>query len=463
VRRAAYVDAPLRIEPGRTELEPNGVNRFLPLPEFRQPYFVWRDETVVEQGGNSGIGSDLQMNVGASLPLAYAPYVLSPFAMGQGGRWIDNNGAVQFVSSYWNDARNYQLSAPSTADPYTGGLIGNVALPLLADFWTLLDSAELPAGEGYFAFGSNGWQTALTITSDPRPRFRVFSAGRPAAAPQGQLAMGPSNAGWTNAVGGWGPNPNAPNGPWIPVPGPPPALPIFGSLPDIKGDNTFYWVMIDVLKRQSVVTNGFVDLYNPHRMPEDFDDARLGPFFLQNGNAAPPAGVLPSLAYEFDPPLSRLPAGATITPQFRGAGAVDPSPWYWQRWMSTPTGLFPGASANNPGFDAAARQQLRPTAANFPLDPFKAGDAHLRKWDTRGGRNTWTYLYNRTVTSYVEDPTRLMDPAFTLQFQGPNELFRPADVRYVNWRFLMGNNADADPPVSPSIETFALSYRFQAQ
>jgi hypothetical protein len=90
----------------------------------------------------------------------------------------------------------------------------------------------------------------------------------------------------------------------------------------------------------------------------------------------------------------------------------------------------------------------------------------MRKWDTRtvpGGtqaRNWWTYLYNRTVTSYVEDPNQVVDPGFTAQFAGPNESFVPRDVRYFNWRFVTGNNADANPPVAPTIETFALSYRF---
>jgi hypothetical protein len=106
---------------------------------------------------------------------------------------------------------------------------------------------------------------------------------------------------------------------------------------------------------------------------------------------------------------------------------------------------------------------------NFPLDPYKAGDAHIRKWDTRaipGGasaRNWWTYFYNRTVTTYVEDPNDLMDTSFTTQFQGPNEVFTPRQIRYMNWRFVTSNNTDANPPVSPAIESFSLSYRFQQQ
>ena len=42
-RRAAYIDSPLTIDPSDVVLEVNGVNRFLPLPEFQKPYFVYRD------------------------------------------------------------------------------------------------------------------------------------------------------------------------------------------------------------------------------------------------------------------------------------------------------------------------------------------------------------------------------------------------------------------------------------
>jgi hypothetical protein len=220
--------------------------------------------------------------------------------------------------------------------------------------------------------------------------------------------------------------------------------------------------MLDLLKRQSVITAGFIDLNNPHRVPEGFADPRLGPFYLVNGQSTRPTNVVPSFAYEFDPPLDQLPVGTSVVPQFRGAGVVDGTPWYWDRWMNTTTPLYPA-----PDFTVTARAELKPTAVNFPLDPYKAGDAHIRKWDTRPipgtgtTRNWWTYFYNRTVTRYVDDPNQLMDPNFTIQFKGPNEVFTPNDIRYVNWRLVTSNNADASPPVSPSIETFAMSYRFQ--
>lgn len=435
-RRAAYVDSPLTIDPATVVLEPNQVNRFLPLPAFQKPYFVYRDETVVEQGGNSGSPSDIS---GAT----YAPYIVSPFSMGQGRRWVDRTtpAEVVFVNSYWNDAQNQSLNAG--ADNFTQGLVGNVALPLLADFWTYCDSSELPAGGGYVALGTNGWQVSVTVQSGPQPNFRVLSAGRAAVGTSPPVCRSPSDQAWTTAGGGF----------------------VGGTTqPTASGDNTFYWIMMDVLKRQSVITNGFVDLNNPHRVPEGFADPRLGPFYLAGGVSTMPANVLPTFAYEFDPPLSQLPSGTSLVAQFRGASVVDPTPWYWNAWMSAASPIYPASA-----FDAGMRTQLRPTAANFPLDPYKAGDAHMRKWDTRPipgtstARNWWTYLYNRTVTRYVEDPNQLMSPAFTSQFAGPNEAFTPRDIRYVNWRFVTSNNTDANPPVAPIIETFALSYRFSQQ
>lgn len=434
---AAYVDAPLTVDPSTVVYEINQVNRFLPLPTFQKPYFVFRDERVVEQGNNVGAGSDVA-------PGTLNPYILSPFEQGQGRRWIDLATGVTFVNSFWNDQPNRQIVATSNADNFTGGLVGNVGLPLLADFWAYCDSSELPAGNGYTALGVNGWQVSVTVQSSPTPNFRVVSAGRPPSPSGPAQCIGPGSSQWNTASGGWTPggstNPTA----------------------TANADNTFYWIMMDALKRQSVITNGFLDINNPHRVPEGFSDQRLGPFYLTGGVSTRPNNVSPVFAYEFDPPLSSMPGGTSVTPQFRAAGVVDGSPWYHQKWIATANALFPADP-----FTAAARLQLQPTPDNFPLDPYKAGDAHIRKWDTRPipgsatARNWWTYFYNRTVTGYVSDPNQLVDPSYTLRFAGPNESFTPADVRYVNWRFVTSNNTDADPPVSPAIETFALSYRFQ--
>lgn len=433
-RNATYVDTPMTIDPSDVVFEVNGVNRFLPLPEFQEPFFVFRDETVIEQGGRTASTSGSDIGAGTNMP-----YILTPFEMGQGRHWVDgdngNPGNVTFVNSFWNDGRNRQLTSAGQFDNFTGGLVGNIGLPLLADFWTYCDSSELPAGGGYIALGTNGWQTAVTVQSDPRPAFRALSAGRAATATQGPICRSPGSSQWSQASGGFTPTGGG----------------------TAASDNTFYWMMLDVLKRQTVITNGFIDVYNPHRVPEGFADPRLGPFYLTGGTPNAPAGVLPSFAYEFDPPLSELPSGTSIVPQFRGASIVDPVPWYWDAWIASSTPLF------GTEYDASMRAQLKPDDSNFALDPYKAGDAHMRKWDNRGGRNWWTYLYNKTVTGYVEDPNDLMDPAYTLQFAGPNETFNPGDIRYVNWRFIAANNTTANPPVSPAIETFSLSFRWQQQ
>ena len=54
-----------------------------------------------------------------------------------------------------------------------------------------------------------------------------------------------------------------------------------------------------------------------------------------------------------------------------------------------------------------------------------------------------------------------MNPEFTANFAGSSETFAPNDIRYVNWRFIMLNNVTTTPPIDPSIETFAFSYRFE--
>jgi hypothetical protein len=96
---------------------------------------------------------------------------------------------------------------------------------------------------------------------------------------------------------------------------------------------------------------------------------------------------------------------------------------------------------------------------NFPLDPFKAGDAGLKHMDIRGGRTFWTHPYNRTVTDYTREANELMDDKFTNRFSGSSESFAPADVKYFNWRFIMRNNVAVTPPVSPKLDSFFVSYR----
>jgi len=428
-RQFAFASTPSnwRIEPAAVVYDPTHSNRYLPMPAFRKPYFVYRDETVREQGCTCGLGTDLSA-------AAMLPWLVSPWNNGIGRRFVQVGGLAQPVNGFWNSQNNFAIRAGG-GEALTEGLVGNIALPLLADFLTECDLPNLPAGNGYVAQGYNGWQCAITVQTNAQPNFRVYTAGRPPFPGLGPLCRQPSSS--SSGLGGFSP---------------PPPIGFGGSTPG--GDNTFYWIMIDFLRRASVVTNGFVDLYNPHRVPNGFADSRLGPYFLSpSGTVTLPTDMVPRLSHDIDPPQVLQPAGTTVQVQFRAAGAVDPQPWYWTAWGSS--ALYPSGTA----------AQLQPTASNFPLDPGKAADAHIRKFDDRllngVARNAWTYFYNRNVTSYVTEPNELFDDAFLRTFAGPNEGFTHRDVRYVNWRFLMANNVDAQPPVSPSIATFALAWRFQ--
>ncbi len=119
---------------------------------------------------------------------------------------------------------------------------------------------------------------------------------------------------------------------------------------------------------------------------------------------------------------------------------------------------------------ASGQERIRPDSRCKKLSPrsAQAGDAGIRRFDDRpspltGGaaRNWWTYFYNRTVTTYTADPNTLMEPLFTNSFSGPFESFLPHDVKYFNWRFVLGNNVETTPPISPSIDTFIVTYRFE--
>jgi hypothetical protein len=406
--------------------EPNRVNRFMPLPAFRKPYFTWRDETVLAQGGAAGAGggSDTAHN------RTWAPYIPSPFLFGQ-GRYatLTTMGEVKFNSGFWHNGKNYQMVRTDQDDRNTGGLLGSIALPLLADFEVHPDDENLPLGRGYRASGANGWQIALAVFNFAQPNFRAFSAG--GLGPGGQInRLFPSSTSWRFAHGGY--DLTGGRTPW--------------------GDNSVYWAQIDFLKRRSVATAGFVDLLDPHRMPVDASDPRLGPYVqnLQPDSILPP-NQAPLYVAMMDPPADLQPLGTEVVVEFRGAGIVDQNAWS-TRYQRT---------------DATWRNnnQEPPDAVNFPLDPRKAGDAHIRKFDdrTEGGvaRRFWTYPYTRHMTEYTGDPNELADPTFLNRFAKAGEPFSPRHVRYVNWRFVFGNNVDSQPAASPVIDTFALTYRFE--
>src|SRR5206468_3488079 len=98
-----------------------------------------------------------------------------------------------------------------------------------------------------------------------------FSAGHGVIGSSPALCRGPGDSAWSTAAGGFTPS-GAPTGQ--------------------PRDNSFYWIMIDFLKRASVVTAGFLDIYNPHRI-QTLADTRLGPYFLTGTTPSLPQDMLP--------------------------------------------------------------------------------------------------------------------------------------------------------------------------
>ena len=439
---AAYVDQPLVIDANLAQLEPNGINRYLPLPQFQEPYFVYRDETVMEQGADSGESADV-----VNGQEDWDPYIVSPF-MGGKGYVFDRVGGQDIVqNTVWDNRDNFALAdgpwtnpARDQPDSATGGLVGTIALPLLGDFWTYCDRPGEPAGAGYVALGVNGWQVALTVSSGPQPNFRVYSGGRPSVNGSPSVCIEPGTNGWTQARGGFD---------------------LAGNTTR-SGDNTFYLTWCDFVKRQTVVTSGFVPIRDPHRVVDPLpgagpatlnSDPRLGPFGVRNDGSPDPSLVPRFIATTMDPLGGALAAGTSVSVEFRGAGPVDPQPWrYTEQNINDPTPW--------PQFDPYSP----PDAANFPMDPRKAGDAHVRKLDLRSGpsgreRRFWTYQYNRMVTAYDPDPNNLLDRAWLDPFIGPDDVFEVEDLTYFNWRFLMIGNPDRG--TSPALDSFAMTWRFR--
>ncbi|PIE24366.1 MAG: hypothetical protein CSA62_03535 [Planctomycetota bacterium] len=255
----AYENQQLIIQNTDSVFEPSNTRRFLPLPKFKEPYFVWRDERSYLTGGGNGKKDDL----------------ISPFR------------------PYWN------TKASRAVNFQEDGRVGTIALPLLADFWTYPDSPSLPKNRPFRATGFNGWQISLTVTSSPKPDFRVYSGGYQRGS--SIFTMDPTKPGWQNGVGGW--NPNA-----------------LSRTP--SRDNTSYWIRADFLKRMSVVTFGFLDLKNPHNNGSvgnrKIDDPRLGPYAIGANERA-------KFAVHFEPPLASLPPHTSLITEFRGAAGMGGS------------------------------------------------------------------------------------------------------------------------------------------
>ncbi len=410
----AYRDRQLIVDGARAIGGPSGAVRYLPLPDFQEPYFTWRDQRVKEQGGSSLYSGDTRTPGGSR---DYDPYILSPFLGGAGTdyRVVGGGSGVTLLDGTWNNLGNTQLSNSSRLDTITEGGLAAFAMPLLADFQTWPDSPDLPAQDPFLADGFNGWQISLTVQSAPffsrpdfaPPFFRAYSAGwrKPGEDP---VRLQPGDPAWQTAMGGWD---------------------FLRNRRSIPYDPATYWVMADFVKRRTVATPGFVDLYNPLRMPVDPDgDPRLGPFF----GGSPQLGVLPRFSWATEPFGSEQAGGASAVVEFRVASQVDQAPW----------------RALNENYPL-------PTVDNVPLDPRIAGDAHIRKWDDRIG--AFRYLYHEHVSGWHDDVDELFSQSGLDAHSAT--AWAPRDVQQFGWRFVLTNGGD----VAPELDSFWVAWRFERE
>ena len=78
-------------------------------------------------------------------------------------------------------------------------------------------------------------------------------------------------------------------------------------------------------------------------------------------------------------------------------------------------------------------------------------------------------MHTERLTTYVSDPNELLDPDFLATFRatGPGQSvlkgMTPQTMKLVNWRFTFDNNVEVNPTTTPSLDSFALTYRIQKQ
>lgn len=179
------------------------------------------------------------------------------------------------------------------------------------------------------------------------------------------------------------------------------------------------------------MTNGFVDLNNPNRVPEGFADHRLGRVRSSRiGVNTRPANIRPAFAFEFDlrpsascraarrsSRSSARPAGAPI--RRRGTGTSGSS----RRVRSYLFGTADRKPADA-GLHGADAPGCQADGAQLPARSVVAGDAHIRNMmiaatGIRGPTSTTrpSPATSRTRTSWLI-------PAYTLQFAVQRDLHR---------------------------------------
>ncbi len=374
---------------------------YLPYPKFQRTY-TWRDRRLSKWD------------------------VKKDKAVGLGGIAIPGKETTTDVPNPWfqinPNAKNKLPLAPPQGDAaFRGDVVDGlhpIALPLLLDFLVYPDDPNKHGGRStslnramiavvwYLWPGIPGvrphgyYLQPGNVLGRNLPGMRAHTTG--GVSPTGvKTIVDPKNT--FVAKGGWIVDPSLSwvNGQFV---GPYQAPPVDDHVP---------WARIDLLRKVSIVTGGFVDLTRPNKNKISGTPSDGSPVWDANSYRPTHFEVVT------EPPLEDMPGGTNTLVEWRGVEVLP----------------------NDQVYD--------PAAANMPdkrgnlLNPLYACDAY-RLAAIKGHS---IHIDAKGFTNYHKDPQDLVNPATGF---GP---------RYVNWRIVFTNNTTSVPPLRPYLDSLGLAVR----
>lgn len=435
-QQVVFEDKVYQINPNDAFRAPSGV-KYIPYPKFDRSY-TWRDSRLVTTnaaGEVVGLG-------GAIDPRAQEP--TNDATTNIDSPWITDQrypAPSQFPGSIWVMDINSN-GPPNVAQPdgLGGDFIGTrtrdhdpIALPLLVDFKIYPDDAR-----NGIARGSNAFQVAMLgspsafVIPNPGGYYNSVGVGCPARDPWPILRR--------HSTGGVDPitgqdiyvdpaNEQIARGGILKDAGL--GDPIQGLFQSPSGDSHLHWAQIDLVRKVSSVTFGFIDSVQPNKQNIGAA-AASGWSGVGNANGFPNFDSIPDIRIKdmvarMDPPVSRQPAGTSVVLQFRGAESFENATLYNQL--------------------ATNGDQLR-VRGNL-LNPNYACEAYRYSTTNSGPARDQARIAATRLTPYVTEDrlSELRSPATGLL------------PRYINMRLIMTNNIAVTPAVSPSLRSLTIVYR----
>ena len=393
-----FEDVEYAMNPNNSFKNSQGV-LYLPYPKFQRTY-TWRDRRLSKWDTKNDK------------------------AVGLGGIAVPGKETTTDVPNPWfqmnpTAALKLPLAPPNSLAAFRGDVVDGlhpIALPLLLDFLVYPDDPNKHGGRStslnramigvvwYLWPGRPGQPHGYYLNPGNRrgfnkPGMRAHTTG--GVSPTGvKTIVDPKNT--FVAKGAWIVDPSLS---WVnnQFAGPHQAPPIDDHVP---------WGRIDLLRRISIVTAGFVDLTRPNKNKITGTPSDGTPVWDANTYRPTHFEVVT------EPPLEAMPAGTSTLVEWRGVEILP----------------------NDQVYDPAAGNM--PDQRGNLLNPLYACDAY-RLAAIQGHT---IHVDAKGFTNYHKDPQDLVGP----------KGFGP---RYVNWRIVFTNNTSAVPPLRPFLDSLGLAYR----